>query len=158
MMWPGSICPSQTGSLANLHTCINTPNNTSHDHNNKLNARWSYSCTVFEMATERMLMDFHPSSKKPQVRNPTIATFSNAWTACHHALRREKGELDGHELGQAAQQQLFRLRDAFLRRIVWGCCHPEPTERTRRLDEEMNKWSATWATDMLSSGQLNAIV
>ncbi len=47
------------------------------------------------------------------------------------------------------QKRVYSLDLSHLRRLIWNCCNPDPTKRTRRLDEDMKLWGTEWSTNTL---------
>ena len=104
------------------------------------NARWSYGCTVFELATKGYLM--HP----PFVKGD--GTFDSVKIWCkHHGDVKQRMRLSGP--GGAMQRRVYGVRQCSVRRIVWHCCNPDPDLRTRRLQEELDMWGQEWTRDEL---------
>lgn len=65
----------------------------------------------------------------------------------HHKDLKSKEKLMGP--AHAVRLRVYGLRLCHSRRIVWNCCHPDPTRRALRLTEDMNMWNAEWSTTTL---------
>jgi hypothetical protein len=104
------------------------------------NARWSFGCTVFELATKTPLMS------PPFVKGDCTSNTVKMWCSFHDILR-ARNRLSGR--AGAVQGRVYILDLPYLRRILWNCCHPDPTKRKIRLEEEMKLWGTEWSTNTL---------
>jgi hypothetical protein len=109
-----------------------------------MNARWSFGCTIFELSMKEYLM--YPAFVKGQGPSDSVKVWCQ-----HHKDLKSKSRLMGP--AEAVRKRVYGLRLCHSRRIVWNCCHPDPTRRALRLTEDMNMWNAEWSTTTLFNSQ-----